>query len=130
MSDNIPMRPRSKEKETVIKTLNQFIDVVRLTTENFWIKPVRYQDITMYSCYHWDGHKKYDVYSAILDTGVGGLRAGNGDTFDLAPNRMEELRSFLSEEKTLDSASMLLLYAKKACLEENHRLAIIEAVAG
>jgi hypothetical protein len=130
-SDNIPIPPRKKEKELVIETLNQFIEVVRLTTENFWVERVRYQDISSFTCYHWDGKNRFEGYTALIDTGIGGLRTGKGDAFGLiSTEKMNNLRSFLIEEKPLDSASMLLSYAKKACLEENHRLAIIEAVAG
>jgi hypothetical protein len=102
-----------------------------LTTENFWVERVRYQDISLFTGYHWNGKEKYDGYTWLFDTGVGGLRIGKGDAFGITPTeKIEKLRSFLSEEKPFDSASMLLLYSKKACLEENHRLAIIEAVAG
>lgn len=130
ISNNIPIPPRSKEKELVIETINNFIEVVRFTTENYWISRLKYPDISLFSCYHWDGKKRFDGYTAFLDTGIGGLKVGNGEAFALTDEKMNKLKSFLIEEKPLDSANMLLLYAKKACLEENYRLAIIEAVAG
>lgn len=127
---NIPIPPRVKDKEIIVKTLNRFIEVVRYATDAFWVEPVRYQDLLAYQSYYWDGKKTYTGILAIMDTGVGGLRVGNGDAFYLEPEKLSKLNSFLYSETVLDSASMLLLNAKEACLEENHRLATIEAVAG
>jgi hypothetical protein len=125
-----PVIPRKIGKEIVVKILNRFIDTVRYTTETFWVEHVTYQDLLSFSAYYFDGKNKYIGNLTLIDTGIGGMRAGNGEAFALSDEKLEKLKNGLKNEAPLDSSAMLLLNAKEACLEENHRLAVIEAVAG
>jgi hypothetical protein len=127
---NIPLPPRKKSKEILIDLLNRFIEVVKYSTDTYWVEQVRYQDLMFYQAYYWDGKKRYPGVVSLLDTGTGGMKFGLGNPFSLDPQKLEKLKTLLSTTTNLDSSCMLLLSAKSACLEENHRLAVIEAVAG
>jgi hypothetical protein len=65
----------------------------------------------------------------LSETGIG-VRFGLENAFALEPEKLGKINDLLHNEAALDSSSMLLLNAKDDCLEENHRLAIIEVVAG
>lgn len=120
--------PRSKAKETLLRFLNHFIETVRCVTEEYWVEPARYQDVLSYEVFYWDGKRKYPAALAMLDTGVGGFRIGTGHPFQIKPEKMQELTDILTKELELDASKILLLNSKDACLQEDFRLAIIEAV--
>lgn len=122
--------PRMKAKEMALRFLNRLIEVVRYITEEFWIEPARYQDIISYEMFYWDAHahKKYPLAKAILDTGVGGVSVGNTHPFQLKPEKMKELVKTLHSGAEVDPSRLFLLNSKDACLQEDFRLAVIEAV--
>ena len=120
--------PRSKAKEIVIRYLNHFIETVRYVTEEYWVEPARYQDISSYEVLYWDGKKRYPARLTILDTGVGGIRIGTGHPFQVKVEKLQELKNILENELEVDSSKIFILNSKDACLQEDFRLAIIEAV--
>lgn len=81
-----------------------------------------------YSVSHWDGKKHYPVGIALLDTGVGGIILGTGHPFQVEQEKMQELRKILENGRELDTSEIFLLNSKDACLQEDFRRAIIEAV--
>lgn len=120
--------PRTKAKEIVLRFLNRFIETVRYFTEEYWVEPVRYQDIMSYEVFYWDGKKKYPAALSLLDTGVGGFAIGTGHPFKVKAEKIGELRNILENELKLDASKIFLLNSKDACLQEDFRRAIIEAV--
>jgi len=121
--------PRMRAKETVIRFLNRFIEVVRYTTQEFWVEHARYQDILSYGVTYWDGKQSIPARMTLLDTGVGGIKVSTANPFQVEHDKLDSLTDILAHELLLDSDSMLLLNSKDACLQEDFRLAIIEAVA-
>jgi hypothetical protein len=126
----VPLPPRHKAKETVVRFLNRFIDVVRYTTSEFWVEKVRYQDLLSYQVYYWDGKNKISGRFAFIDNGVGGVMMCRGNPFQVHSQKLDKINDLLEHETPLDSSSTLILNAKDSCLQESFRLAIIEAVAG
>jgi hypothetical protein len=123
------VRPRNKAKETVVRFLNRFIEAVRYTTKEFWVEQVRYQDLLSYNVAYWDGTNYLQGRMSLIDTGVGGIKIGGTPPFQVDNQTLDNLKDLLNQETPLDSNSMLFLNAKDACLQENFRLAMIEAVA-
>lgn len=121
--------PRSKAKETVLRFLNRFIQVVRYTTKEYWVEQARYQDLLSYDVFYWDGRKSIPVMKTLIDTGVGGIMISGPPPFKVETQEQNNLNDLLRQEIDLDPSSMLLLNAKDACLQEDFRLAMIEVVA-
>jgi len=120
--------PKSKEKELVLPFLNRFIETIRYVTQEYWIEPIRYQDITEYKVSYWDGTKVLCEVDSGFSLGIGGVIVGSGHPFVLNDEKMLELKNYLENEYTLDISNILLLNSKDACLQEDFRLATIEAV--
>lgn len=120
--------PRRKAKEIVLRFLNRFIETVRYVTEEYWVEPARYQDILSYEVFYWDGKKRHQAGLTLLDTGVGGIRVGTGSPFQVKDEKMQELMDILLNELELDASKIFLLNSKDACLQDDFRLAILEAV--
>jgi len=120
--------PRNKAKEIVLRFLNRFIETVRYVTEEYWVEPARYQDILSYQVFYWDGKKMYPAALTMLDTGVGGIAIGKEHPFQVKTEKIQELRNILESELKLDTSKIFLLNSKDACLQEDFRNAIIEAV--
>lgn len=121
--------PRAKAKEIALHYLNRFIEVVRYITGEYWVEPVRYQDILTYGAFYWDGKKRYPAGLHLLDSGVGGFRVGGGHPFQMEKEKIEKLNSILKNELEIDSSKIFILNAKDSCLQEDFRLAVIETVA-
>jgi len=120
--------PRNKAKEIALRFLNRFIETVRYSTEEYWVESARYQDIMKYEAFYWDGKNKYPAMLALLETGVGGITLGKGHPFQTEEKRIKEIIRILENEEELDSDKIFILNSKDACLQEDFRLAIIEAV--
>lgn len=120
--------PRNKAKEIVLRFLNRLIETVRYVTEEYWVEPARYQDILSFQIFYWDGKKRYPAAVYLLDTGVGGIGFGNVPPFQVEAKKIGELKGILENEIELDPSKIFLLNSKDACLQEDFRLAIIEAV--
>ena len=119
---------RNKAKEIVLRFLNRFIGAVRYVTEEYWVEPVRYQDVTEYKVSYWDGKKRYPVALALLDSGVGGIKMGTAHPFQIKAEKMQELKTILVNQSKLDASKIFILNSKDACLQEDYRRAILEAV--
>jgi hypothetical protein len=120
--------PRSKDKEVVLRFLNRFIEAVRYVTEEYWIEPIRYQDITEYEVSYWDGKQRYPAVTAGFSFGTGGAAIGTGHPFMVRDEKMREIANILENELELDVSNIFLLNSKDACLQEDFRLAIVESV--
>lgn len=120
--------PRDKAKEIVIQFLNRFIETVRYVTGEYWVEPARYQDLLAYEAFYWDGVKKYPAQLTLIDTGVGGIGIGRSHPFHLSEEKSAQLADLLRNGTELDSSSIFILNAKDACLQEDFRLATVEAV--
>lgn len=119
---------RTKDKEVVLLFLNRFIETVRYVTEEYWIEPIRYQDITEYEVSYWDGKQKYSAVTTGFSFGTGAVALGTGHPFTVIDEKKKEIESILENELELDVSKVFLLNSKDACLQEDFRLAIIEAV--
>jgi hypothetical protein len=120
--------PRGRAKEIALRYLNRFIEVVRYVTEEYWVEPVRYQDILSYESFYWDGKNRYPAGLHLLDSGIGGFRVGGGHPFQMGKEKIEKLNDILKNELEIDSSKIFILNAKDSCLEEDFRLAVIETV--
>lgn len=120
--------PRSRDKEVVLRFLNRFVETVRIVTEEYWIEPIRYQDVTEYEISFWDGKQNYPVVTAGFSFGTGGVAIGTGHPFIVKDEKMQEITNMLENELEFDVGNIFLLNSKDACLEEDFRLAIVEAV--
>jgi hypothetical protein len=65
----------------------------------------------------------------LLDTGVGGIKISKANPFQVESETLNAIKDLLQHETPLESSILLLLNSKDACLQEDFRLAIIEAVA-
>jgi hypothetical protein len=119
---------RLKAKETVLHILNRFIEAVRYVTEQYWVEPARYQDILSYQIYYLDGGKKHPAMLTLIDSGVGGIGVGNKHPFEVEKQKIAQLNDVLLEKQELDTSHIFILNSKDACLQEDFRLATIEAV--
>jgi hypothetical protein len=119
---------RSKDKEVVLHFLNRFIEAVRYVTQEYWIEPIRYQDITEYEVSYWDGKQRYSAVTTGLSFGTGGVAIGTGHPFIVKDEKMREIANILENELELDVSNIFLLNSKDACLQEDFRLAIVESV--
>lgn len=122
---DVPLR--SKAKENALRFLNRFIETVRYVTGKYWVEPARYQDILSSEVIYWDEKKKRRA-GRIFDSGVGEMVFGEGDPFQIEAKKMQKLRNLLENELHLDPSRIFLLNSKDACLQEDYRLAIVEAV--
>lgn len=120
--------PRLKAKETVIRVLNRFIETVRYVTKEYWVEPARYQDILAYEAFYLDGKKKHPARLTLIDTGIGGIGIGTGHPFQMNKDAIEQLTDLLKNDGALDASRIFILDSKDACLQEDYRLATIEAV--
>jgi len=120
--------PRNKAKEIIIQFVNRFIETVRYVTGEYWVEPARYQDLLAYEAFYWDGTKKYPGRLTLLDTGIGGIGIGTGHPFKMKEEKMKELTDLLKNESELEEGLLFILNSKDACLQEDFRLATIEAV--
>ncbi len=120
--------PRRKAKETALRYLNRFIEVVRYVTGEYWVEPARYQDILSYEAFYWDGKKRYSAGLTLLETGVGGLVVGNVHPYQLEKEKSDKLNDILTNESELDASKVFILNAKDSCLQEDFRLAMVETV--
>lgn len=123
---NIP--PRRKCKELALKFVNRFIEVIRYVTEEYWVEPVRYQDILSFEQFYWDGKQRIRAGITLIDTGVGGIRLGTGHPFQLSQEKIKQINALLRGGGELDISKILLMNAKNAILMEDFRLATLEAV--
>jgi len=123
---NIP--PRHKAKEIVVHFLNRFVETVRYVTLEYWVEPVRYQDLLRYDAYYWDGTNKYPAIKAILDTGVGGIGFSMEHPFQMKEEKLKQLTDLLRNGDDLEASRIFILNSKDACLQEDFRLATIESV--
>jgi hypothetical protein len=122
--------PRLKAKEIVIRYLNRFIDVVRYVTKDYWIEHARYQDLLSYQVKYWDGKQSLPARMTLLESGVGGIKMSAIHPFQIEAEALNNLKDILIQGLPIESSAMLLLNSRDACLQEDFRLAIIEAVAG
>lgn len=123
--------PRLKAKEIALRFLNRLINTVRYVTEEFWLEPARYQDISSYKVSYRNGKKQYPATVVLLDLGLGGFGTGIGHPlhpFQLEAKKLREIKKILGNELKLDAYRIFLLNSKDACLQEDFRRATIEAV--
>lgn len=120
--------PKNKAKEGVLRFLNRFIETVRYITQEYWVEPARYQDLLAYEVFYWDGKTRYPAQLMLLDTGVGGIGIGTGNPFQISAEKLGELNDILSNELPLETSRIFLLNSRDACLQEDFRLAVVEAV--
>lgn len=120
--------PRRKAKELALKFVNRFIEVIRYVTEEYWLEPVRYQDILSFEDFYWDGKQRTRAGITLIDTGVGGIRISTGHPFQLSHEKIEQINALLKGESKQDISKILLMNAKDAVLMEDFRLATLEGV--
>jgi hypothetical protein len=120
--------PRNKAKVTVLQFINRFAETARYVTKQYWVEPIRYQDLLSYEAFYWDGWLKYSAGLTLLDIGTGGIRIGTGHPFQIEEAKVKELKSLLANESELDASQVFILNSKDACLQEDYRLAIIESI--
>lgn len=121
--------PRPRVKDILLRFLNRFIETSRFVTGEYWIEPARYQDLLSIRAFYFDGKNQYPVMQTLVDTRVGGEECGAAHPFDLSADKKNQLIDSLKKEIEVDLSKILLLNSKDACLQEDFRLAIIEAVA-
>ena len=124
--------PRNKNKEIAIKFVNRLIEVVRVVYNQFHLKNVRYSDVLSWQQYYWDGKKRTPAASHMLDHGCGGIRLAAGKiSEEQARKEKEKLQKFssiLRNNTPIALEHIFLANAKDACLEEDFRIATLEAV--
>jgi len=118
---------RDKAKDIALKFVNRLIEVTRHVTWEYWVESKRYEDLLSFQLSYWDGAKIYPVVSEFFDF-PGGLNMSSDHPFDMKPERLQELRTLLADDLGIDPARVFLLNSKDACLKEDYRLAIVEAV--
>jgi len=120
--------PRDSSKELALSILNQFIEAVKYVTEEYWIEPIRYQDIFAYEINYWDGKNLLRGQKAFLDSSGSSISLSTGPAFNLTPKKKEFLVKVLHKELDVDPIKLLLLNSKDACIQENYKIAVIESV--
>jgi len=120
--------PRLRSKEIVLRFLNRLIEVVKYSTGRYWVEDVRYQDITSFEMFYLIDKKLHNAGMSLLDTGTGGIRMSTIHPFTLEREKLEELNNILENEEDIKVEILLLMNTKDACLQENFKLATVEAV--
>lgn len=119
---------RLKAKEKVLLILNRFIEAVRYVTEEYWVEPARYQDILSYQIFYLDGEKKHPAMLTLIDSGVGGIGVGNEHPFKMDIEKIQHLKNVLLDKIKIETSRIFILNSKDACIQEDFRLATVEAV--
>jgi len=120
--------PRLEDKEKVLRCLNDFIEAIKNVTNEFWVEPIRYQDMISFQVFYWYQDKRYPSSVHMLDTGVGGVKISTGEPHVLTKTQRNELKELLQRKKTIDNYMIFIMNAKDAFVQENYRLGILEAV--
>lgn len=124
--------PRNKNKETAIKFLNRLIEAVRVVYDQFHLRNVRYSDVLSWRQFYWDGKKRMEVSSHVFDHGCGGIKLTAGKMSEEQAKKEEgKLQGFcriLKDDIPIALEHIFLANAKDACLEEDFRIATLEAV--
>ena len=119
--------PRVKDKELVINCLNRFIEIVKYCTDEFWVEPIRYQDIISYEVSYWDGKDRYTMITYSLDRGIGEIGVFK-TPFKVESRALQSINERLLSNEELEKEKIFRLNAKDAFIQENYKLAIIESV--
>lgn len=118
---------RIKDKEVILQFLNRFIEVVKTVTEEYWIEPVRYHDILSYTVSYWDGKKRYRAGYVTLEQGVGDIKFVLPSQ-NVNKDEISIISNILENEDEVDLSKLFYLNAKDAFLQEDYRLALVEAI--
>jgi len=118
---------RIKDKEIILQFLNRFIEVVKMITEEYWIEPIRYQDILSYTVSYWDGRERYPAGYVALEQGVGDIKVILPSQ-NVNKDEISIISDILENEDEVDLSKLFYLNAKDAFLQEDYRLAIVEAI--
>jgi hypothetical protein len=124
--------PRNKNKEVALRFVNRLIEAVRVFYGQFHLRNVSYSDVLSWKQFYWDGKKRYRVCSHMFDQGCGGMRMTAGkpseEQIREQETKLKSFREILKNADPLALDSLFLANAKEACLEEDFRMATVEAV--
>ena len=118
-----PDMKRLKAQETVVRIVNRFIETAKNVTSEYWVDPIRYNDILDLKAYFLDGEKKYSVKVPKLKT----KKAVSEDTKGDEEKVKTEIKDALSVDYKFDLSKSFLLNAKDSCSKEDYIRATVEA---
>lgn len=124
--------PRNKNKEIALRFVNRLIEVVRVFYDQFHLRKVSYSDVLSWKQSYWDGRRRVEVGSHMFDHGCGGIRLAMGKPskkqIEEQKTKLKSFRAILKNANPIALDSLFLANAKEACLEEDFRMATVEAV--
>ncbi len=121
-----PDMKRLKSQETVVRIVNRFIETVKNVTADYWVDPIRYNDILDLKAYFLDGEKKYSVK-------IPKFKPKKEQKTSSEKNKSEEeklkkeIKDSLSVDYKFDLSNKFLLDSKDSCSKEDYIRATIEA---
>jgi hypothetical protein len=118
-----PDMKRLKAQETVVRIVNRFIETAKNVTSEYWVDPIRYNDILDLKAYFLDGEKKYSVKVPKLKS----KKAVSEDTKGDEEKVKTEIKDALSVDYKFDLSKSFLLNAKDSCSKEDYIRATVEA---
>ncbi|MEJ2243894.1 MAG: hypothetical protein P8X87_05075 [Candidatus Bathyarchaeota archaeon] len=119
-----PEMKRLKAQETVVRIVNRFIETAKHVTSEYWIEPIRYNDILDLKAYFLDGGKKYSVKVPKLKSKKKVSEAQVDEQ-----KVKKEIKDALSVDYKFDLSKSFLLDAKDSCSKEDYIRATIEAAS-
>jgi hypothetical protein len=119
-----PEMKRLKAQETVVRIVNRFIETAKNVTSEYWIEPIRYNDILDLKAYFLDGGKKYSVKVPKLKSKKKVSEAQVDEQ-----KVKKEIKDALSVDYKFDLSKSFLLDAKDSCSKEDYIRATIEAAS-
>ncbi len=118
-----PEMKRLKVQETVVRIVNRFIETAKNVTSEYWVEPIRYNDILDLKAYFLDGEKKYSVKVPKLKS----KKMASEDVKVDEQKIKKEIKDALSVDYKFDLSKSFLLDAKDSCSKEDYIRATIEA---
>jgi len=119
-----PEMKRLKAQETVVRIVNRFIETAKNVTSEYWIEPIRYNDILDLKAYFLDGGKKYSVKVPKLKPKK---KVSEAEVDEQKVKK--EIKDALSVDYKFDLSKSFLLDAKDSCSKEDYIRATIEAAS-
>jgi len=119
-----PEMKRLKAQETVVRIVNRFIETTKNVTSEYWIEPIRYNDILDLKAYFLDGGKKYSVKVPKLKSKK---KVSEAEVDEQKVKK--EIKDALSVDYKFDLSKSFLLDAKDSCSKEDYIRATIEAAS-
>lgn len=122
-----PDMKRLKATEMVVRIVNRFIETTKHITSEYWVNPIRYNDILALEAYFLDGGKKYSVKIPNFESKKKIETVSENSNADEQKVKAE-IKDALAADHKFDLSKSFLLDSKDSCSKGDFIRATIEAV--